>query len=249
MTVAVTHFGVVYDEHTNWREFLRHVPARGLNVDRHVGLSVPDAIGELSEALRGTPMQVALADAALEVVENGPIDAMDLVESAGWEKAPNGFERMLAIVARSARRVSDLWVYRLYRAMFELAPNDHRLLATFTRDIQASKGADLRDYLVLVATYNVDWLVGLLPLLRPPADLLSWKLISRPGMKGKGLSADELPTLDENRAKVLTAIATLGISHIKALVEKVGSLPVDSVREQLVLALRRHPHFAAFAPP
>lgn len=120
MSSAIEHFGVVYDEKTDWRAFLKDALSgsvyEGLDIDRHFGQSLPDALGELAEALRGTPMEIGLADAALEIIEGGNEEEMEIVRSAGWAKAPNAFERILSLVLSPRRRLSNVWLGRAVRS-------------------------------------------------------------------------------------------------------------------------------------
>ncbi len=87
MSEAITYYGVTYDEKTDWRELIAHPSYEGFEKD----LSLHDQLGALSEALRGTPMEIGLADAAMEVIERGHDSEMNIVSAAGWRKAPNGF--------------------------------------------------------------------------------------------------------------------------------------------------------------
>lgn len=245
MSNSIEHFGVVYDEKTDWRAFLRDVLAgrayEGLNIDPHVGESVPSALGELSEALHGTPMEIGLADAALDVIERGSEDDRLIVESAGWEKAPDGLERMLALVERTPRQLSPLWTYKLYRAMFGLRPTHSRLLASFTKDVFASLGEELADYLALAASYNLDWLVEHLPALRPPltSDMRRW--ITHAGKAGKAERDFDPVILDNNRARLLNAIAQLGEPYADALVVQLKRPPV---LDYVMRAVQQLPQFA-----
>jgi hypothetical protein len=93
VTDSVEYCGVIYDRSTDWRSFVAHTPYQGLEKR----LDIQSALGALAEALQGTPMEIGLADAALEIIEHGAEDKMKRVESAGWAKAPNSFERMLAL--------------------------------------------------------------------------------------------------------------------------------------------------------
>jgi hypothetical protein len=197
---------------------------------------MPDALGELTERLRGTPMELALGDAALEIIEHCNEDEMEIVRSTPWAKAPNAFERMLGIVERPRQRLSDVWLVELYGELLRLRPTDPRLLEAFTRD--ASKRSAPTSLLSLAARYNLDWLVEHLPALRPPVsvDMRRWVTLA-----GSGDNDADAAVLESNRARLLTAISQLGEPYVAALVAQVKRPPIP---QDVMRALHAHPNFA-----
>jgi hypothetical protein len=88
VNATVKFGGAVFSERTDWRDLVRR-PYIFLYRPFERDLDAASALGALAEALRDTPMEVALGNAAIEVIEQGDEAAMDAVLSAGWEKAPN----------------------------------------------------------------------------------------------------------------------------------------------------------------
>ena len=232
MSNSVEYCGVVYDDRFNWHTYLTDVLAgstyRGLELDRHLGLSLPDALGALSEALQGTVMAVGLADAALQIVERGDEHNIEVIRSIPWVKAPNAFARMLELVERKPRTLSHRWVASLYEKMFRLEPTDSHLLASFEIDASAPSG---RDLLETAALYNPTWLAEQLPSLRPPPDVKMYQWLRW--------------IAPEARDRLLTAIARLGSTYVESLVSQVAALPHETdAYKTLLPALNAHAAFA-----
>lgn len=232
MNNSVEYCGVVYDDRFNWRAYLTDALAggvyRGLKLDRHFGLSLPAALGALSEALQGTAMEVGLADAALEIVERGDEHEMEVVRSIPWAKAPNAFARMLELVEHKPRALSHRWVASLYEKMFRIDPTDSHLLASFEIDARGPRG---RDLLETAALYNPTWLAEHLPSLRPPPDVKMYQWLRW--------------IAPEARDRLLTAIARLGSAYVESLVSQVAALPHETdAYKTLLPALNAHALFA-----
>lgn len=244
MAGSISYFGVTYDANTDWRAFLRNVLSggayAGLNIDRHVGLSVPNALGELSETLRGTPMEIGLANAALEVIEHGDEEERLIVESAGWEKAPNAFERMLALVEKVPPQLSPLWTFKLFCAMFRLNPTDVRMLSALSNVVRTSSDNDRAEYAALAASYNLEWLIEHLSSIRPPRDADMWSWLANAGKQGRSERDFSASALDEKRARLLDAISRLGEPYVEALLDQLKRRPMV---EHMMRAVRVHPVF------
>jgi hypothetical protein len=223
----------LYDENTDWRAFLRDALHgslyQGLQIDRHVGLSMPDALGALSEALQGTPMEIRLADAAMEIIERGNNEEMDTVSSTGWANAPDAFERLLALIERTPTTFSRRWMLMFYSALFRLKPTEPRLLAALARDAGGRGGAEL---LVFPARYNPQWLATHLSELCASHCVADLKMDRWIWITGVPEAADPRPALgfspEEGRSLLLTAIAQLGEPYASSLVEQVSVLPHSS---------------------
>jgi hypothetical protein len=215
----------VYDENTNWRELLAHPPYKGLKKD----LDIQSALGELAEALRGTPMATALGNAALEVIERGIPSEMESVRAAGWELALNAFERILTVLENPTRTLSKAWVVLLYTAMFNMDRTDDRLLRAFDQDVRRS--TDPAELFELGAHFIPEWLWTELVSLRPPPEsrMYYWLLV--------------MPELKQGQ--LLTAISKLSEQHVKSLVAQVRALPRQS-KLQLIRVLQKHPVFAPY---
>jgi hypothetical protein len=177
-------------------------------------------------------MAIGLADAALEVIERGDELEMKTIRAAGWELAPNAFDRILKIVERSPRTLSKPWLVELYGALLEMQPTDARVLAAFSVDAH-STGAPPA-LLELAAQYNPKWLAEQLSSLTPPvdSDMHLW-LWSAP---------------ESSRPELLTAIARLGAAYIESLISEVRAMPPIS-RVPLTHALEAQPEFAHYLDP
>lgn len=121
MTASVVYCGVVYDQATNWRDLLAQPSYNGLEKD----LDIQSAFGALAQALRGTPLATALGDAALDVIEHGSLREMEAVRAAGWELAPNAFDRLIALVERTPRNLPGAWIAQLYAALLSSHHQTH----------------------------------------------------------------------------------------------------------------------------
>lgn len=100
VTASIEFGGAVFDERTDWRDVVRH-PYLFLYRPFERDLDAASALGALAEALRGTPLEVALGDAALEVIEQGDEIAMEAVFSTAWEKAPTPSDGSLRLSCAS----------------------------------------------------------------------------------------------------------------------------------------------------
>lgn len=243
MSSKVEFWGDTFDEHTDWRALVAR-PYFGRGWEARWA-DAASALGQLAEALRGTAMEIALADAALEKIETGTEEEMRVVESAGWEKAPKAFERILALLERRPRTLPDFWIGRLYGALFRERPKDVRMLALFGRDVREPNRSSLLEY---AARYNVDWLTETLPSVRPAPSDTMWIWLAVAGMGDGGVPPSKVSLLSANRVRVLGAIAKLGPTHVQSLIEQVLSLPPNSVREPLLDTLAAHPEFAGHVP-
>lgn len=223
MKASVAYCGVVYDETTDWRDLVAHPSYKGLEKD----LDIQSALGALAEALRGTPMAIALGDAALEVIEHGDPRMMDTVRAAGWEHAPRAFDRILAVIERTPRTLPDAWIVQLYAALLSLDSDDPRVLHALEVDIRRSAAAP--ELLELAAKRAPDWFVrNIVALQPPPTSRLSYWLALLP---------------EQYRAQFLTSVSELGEEYSRSLVKQVLAGPGQG--RALVAYLQTHPAFAS----
>ena len=244
MSSKVEFWGDTYDEHTDWRGLV----ARGYfgHGWEAKWADAATAFGELAEALVGTPMAIALADAALEVIEHGDNEAMHGIESAGWGKAPNAYERILTVLRRSPRTLPNDWVARLYSELFRQHADDPKMLAEFTRDAAAPGGHEL---LVYAARYNPEWLAEHLATLRPPtdADICRWLYVA--GVPEAGAGASRAPSHEESsRARLVEAIVRLGGAYVSSLLSQAEDVaarfPGSALHRTVIHALQSNSELA-----
>jgi hypothetical protein len=138
--VQIESNGHVFDEKTDWLEFLRTAanrPAEATGLRDDVETSV--ALSALASEMAGTPLETAMADAALTLIEKGTPKEMDTVRRLPYEKAPNGFDRLLrALENTSARFGREGWRASAFWKLFQLRPTDGRLHAALKRQLQAT---------------------------------------------------------------------------------------------------------------
>jgi hypothetical protein len=245
MRQVIEFGGTTFTDDTDWRGLVRH-PYGFLRGPFERDLDAASALGALAEALRGTSMESQLADAALEVIEQGSEPTMDSMVAAGWENAPNALERMLALVAATPRTVSDVWLSRIYGALLRRAPTDPRVLDHLERDARDQNG---RRFLEAAARYNPGWLAETLASLRPSptADFASWLFVT--GAPEAGTNATTNVDRESARRRLLDAIANLGEPYQAALIAQLNEIahrsPGSSKHRALQRALQEHPVFSA----
>jgi hypothetical protein len=138
--VQIVSNGHVFDERTDWLEFLRkaanrpaEAPGLRCEVETSVGLSA------LASEIAGTPLETAMADAALKLIEKGTPKEMDVVRRLPYEKAPNGFDRLLTALQKAPVRFArEGWLASAYWKLFQLRPRDVGLHAALRRQLQVS---------------------------------------------------------------------------------------------------------------
>lgn len=119
----------MFDESTDWLAYLRTAangPAEvvGLRDD----LETPVALSELATRYAGTPVEVAIADAALTLIESGTAVEMDAVRRLPFERATNAFDRLMHAIDREPERFArDGWDSYVLWKLTQLRPHDPRL--------------------------------------------------------------------------------------------------------------------------
>lgn len=135
----VDYCGRMYDEHTDFlselREATRNAPVSGPSWLRS-DLPLPWALTDWAQALKGTPMEQRLADAALKLIETGTVEQAEAVAGLPFELADNAIERVLEILRREPMRLgsdprsipSALW------RLLQRAPSDPRVADAIRRE-------------------------------------------------------------------------------------------------------------------
>jgi hypothetical protein len=213
MKASIEFGGAVFNERTNWKDLVRH-PYGFLTGPGERDLDAASALGALAEALKGTQLEAGLADAALEVIEQGDARTMESVVAAGWERAPNAIDRILSLVERIPNALSDAWLSRCFGALLRLAPSDTRVLAALENKAQGANGYRLLED---AARYNPQWLADRLAVLRPStaADFATWIFVA--GVPEAGSSAATNVDRETARRYLLDAVAKLGEPYRAAL--------------------------------
>lgn len=128
----------LFDESTDWLAFLRSAAnrpaaAHGLRDD----LETPIALSALASDCEGTPLEEALADAALKLIESGTRLEMDTVRRLPYEKAPNAFDRLLrALETTPDRFAHEGWRASVFWKLFQMKPDDQHLRSALSRQLK-----------------------------------------------------------------------------------------------------------------
>jgi len=146
--VQIVSNGQVFDESTDWLEFLRTAAnrpaaARGLRDD----VETPIAVSALASEFEGTQLEEALADAALKLIESGTQTEMDTVRRLPYDKAPNAFNRLLRALEKNPERFAhEGWRASLFWKLFQMNPGDQNLRSALSRQLKATPDdAQLKD--------------------------------------------------------------------------------------------------------
>jgi hypothetical protein len=201
------HCGAVFDEKTDWIRYLRSAVKRdGLVPGLRDDLDLHPGLGELYEALAGTPMQAAMASAALTLLEQGTPEERKMMHAIPYEEAPGGKERLLRLLVQGRDRLTQHDVGAILYNLLEKNLGDAEVAAALQRELERPD-FDSSD-LYLAARHLPDWLIKNLPSLRPPPpvdglDLMGW-LVRVPKDKQQAL---------------LDSIAALGKPYVNALID------------------------------
>lgn len=119
----------MFDESTDWLAFLRTAANRPAEVaSLRDDLETPMALSELATRYAGTPIEVAIADAALTLIESGTAAEMNAVRRLPFERAPNAFDRLAtAMDCEPGRFAADGWSAYVLWKLAQLQPNDPRI--------------------------------------------------------------------------------------------------------------------------
>jgi hypothetical protein len=226
------HCGKVFDEDTDWVRYLREAirydgAVPGLRDD----LSLRGGLGELYEALQGTPMQAAMASATLLLFETGTRRERDIMCALPYEEAPGAKERLRRLLEQDRDRLTQSDVNGLLHGLLEKNLDDPEVKAMLQRELERpdSKLTDLG----LAARHLPDWFLDHLLSLRLPPDtdgmeLLAW-LVRIPESK-------QLALLDR--------IASLGHSYVDDMVARqLEPWWTQDERKQREALFRAHPVF------
>jgi hypothetical protein len=226
------HCGAVFDEQTDWIRYLRRAIERDGDVegiqdylDLHFGL------GELYEALQGTPMQTAMAAAALTLVESGTEEERERMRGLPYQRAPGARERLLRLVSQKYDELGSDFVWGILYRLLEEHPGDRETIAMLQQELERPNCDP--DYLDLAARHLPDWFIKNLPLLRPPppvedCEFIAW-LIRVP---------------KDKRQAYLDSVAALGKPYVDALIaEHLDPRDTEWVRQRDRPVLEAHPVF------
>jgi hypothetical protein len=202
------HCGEVFDENTNWVRYLREaIQYEGAVPGLRDDLELRGGLGELYEALAGTPLQAAMASAALLLFEAGTRQERDIMRALPYEEALGAKERLRRLLEHDRDRLTQSDVGGILYHLLEKNLGDPEVTAMLQRELERpdSKLTDLG----LAARHLSDWFLQNLPSLRLPPEtdgyeLLSW-LIRIPESK-------QLALLDR--------IAALGRPYVDDMVAK-----------------------------
>ena len=225
-------YGAVFDESTDWFEFLRRAArgqpsAYGLARD----LDTRAALGDLYEALQGTPMQSAMASTALTLFETGIREERDLMRAIPMEEAPGAKARLLRLLEQDHDRLTTRDVTSVLHDLLEKNLGDPEVAAALQRELERpdSKVDDLG----LAARHLPDWFIKNLPLLRPP-----------PPIEGGEFVCWLIRVPEDKRVAFLDSLAALGKPYVDALIaDHLGSRDVEFFRQRDRPFLEAHPVF------
>lgn len=136
MTRIVYH-GRTYDDATDFLSELRAATRAPTGPSwLRSDLPLPWALSDWAEALKGTPLEFKIADAALTVMETGTPEQAEVVMGLPFELAPRSVQRVLRILdCEPSRFGSDprsipsvLW------RLLQRAPHERQLLDALRRE-------------------------------------------------------------------------------------------------------------------
>lgn len=229
---SLNHCGEIFDERTDWIGYLRNAASdeccvHGLRED----LDLRSGLGELYEALQGTPMQRAMAAAALTLLEVGTAKEQDLMYAIPFEESPGAKRRLLNLLEQSRHRLDSSDVDTILHRLLEENLGDPEVLAMLQRELERSD-SKLTDF-GLAARHLPDWFIKNLPLLRPP-----------PPVKECNLIAWLIRVPEDKREAYLDSVAALGKPYVDALIaEHLDPRDMEWVRQRDRPVLVAHPVF------
>jgi hypothetical protein len=226
--------GHTFVEPDNWVEYLRNVvterellPTFGINL-KYDYAGVDRLIGELYDRLQGTGADVAMADAALRLLETGSPDEMYAARIAPFAAAPNAYDRLLKLVTdHRDRLVQARMLTSVLSELIRLRPDDPRGIGALTAEATRTADPYVFD---LVAAHAADWLVDHLPPLSSQMDPLHW-----------------IGRAPENHKRALVeALVAKGPEYVARTIEPIVNNPnvTSQGRAELAARVNWHPVFA-----
>jgi hypothetical protein len=229
---SLNHCGETFDERTDWIGYLRNAAVdeysvRGLRDD----LSLRSGLGELYEALQGTPMQAAMASAAVFLLEMGTPEERHLMFAIPFEEAPGAKKRLLKLLEQSRVRLTASDITGILHRLLEENLGDPEVTSMLQRELERpdSKVKDLG----LAARHLPDWFIPNLPLLRPP-----------PPVDGGELTCWLARIPEGKRQPFLDSVVALGKLYVDALIaDQLAPSTPEAVRQRDRPVLEAHPVF------
>jgi hypothetical protein len=225
------HCGGIFHEKMDWFAFLLDVAhgrsSHGLRPD----LDIEAGLGELYEALQGTPMQSAMASAALRLFETGTHQERDMMRAIPFEEAPGAKERLLRLLEQDHDRLTTRDVTSVLYDLLEKNPGDPEVKAMLQRELERPD-SKLTDF-GLAARHLPDWFLRNFLSLRVPPDI-----------DGMELFAWLARVPESQQPALLERIAALGRRYVDAMVAKLLDpwWPADT-RKRLETLLEAQPVF------
>jgi hypothetical protein len=226
------HCGALFGEDMDWLRYLRSAVkhdgnVRGLRDD----LDLDAGLGELYEALAGTPMQAAMASAALTLVEQGTPEERKMMHGIPYEEAPEGKERLLKLLVHGRDRLNQYDVGMILYNLLEKNLGDPEVAAALRRELERPDFAP--EDLYLAARHLPDWLIQNLPLLRPP-----------PPVDGSGFMCWMVRVPEDKQQALLDSIAALGRPYVDAMIaDHLNPRATEETRREEEAFLCAHPVF------
>lgn len=226
--------GSSFVEPSDWVDYLRRVvteraslPTSGINL-KYDYAGTDRVVAELYERLRETGADVAMADAALRVLETGTPEEIYAARIAPFADAPHAYDRLLDLVTSHRERlIHARTLDNVLSEILKLRPDDFRGVQLLTHEATQTNNPFLYD---LAATYAAAWLTEHLPPLQPKMDPLYWI--------GRAPEANRRPLID--------AIVAAGPEYVARTIEPiVGNQKItDRARAELAARVDWHPKFA-----
>jgi hypothetical protein len=136
---SVNSLGRTYGDETGWAAVLREALNYRFGPSwLRQDLDLASALADLAEQFRGTAAERAIAEASLEIIEQGDSDERAAVCQLPWERAPNAIERLLRLIDHDRARLDEVRgvpnvVWRLLQAF----PGDPRVIAVLRSEASA----------------------------------------------------------------------------------------------------------------
>jgi hypothetical protein len=222
--------GGTFYEPDDWVAWLRDMCGRPYALPyfdwepKNCDVPTEGVLWRLQQELAGTGLDVALADGALRLFENGERTYWVDVRSIALEAAPNGHERLIALARdRHAELVAEKRLWNVVRRLVERRP-DASEVKTLLADLLLREGG--RSLLDLATRAMPDFVGAHLKELVPPEGDAVWDVFAR--------------APEAHRAAMLETIVAAGPEYAEAIASYVAKN--EAVRRSPFSALvREHP--------
>jgi hypothetical protein len=227
MMYQVEYLYTSFDDRTDWLEFLRRAGTHPESVPANRDcMSLDEALYRIYEALASTPLGPKLADAAMTLIETGQPEEVKIAESIPYEKAPQGFERLLRLLVHQRKRMQKLnMVYIVLFDALKIRPEDELARGLLLRELSEVPTDD--GLLHLAASYLPGWLVTHVPPFSSDLRVLGWLVRVPEAYKGQ----------------LIVALVAADSRYVALLLAQLAELP--TLNDEYLPRLRIHPVFAA----